>query len=136
MRKGRAGDGYPDIDRYGGTDNPAKVFDDTLNLAASVNAKYLQIITWNDFGEGTIVEPTYEFQFTYLQCLQKFTGVGYGLEELRTIFKLYKARKQYPGDTAVQTELTNCVNYLKNGNFSQAKNILDGITVDMSPLTN
>jgi hypothetical protein len=134
--EGGAGSSYPDIDHYGGTKNPSKVFNDTLNLAVSADAKYLQIVTWNDFGEGTMVEPTYEFQFTYLQCLQKFTGVSYGLEELRTIFKLYKARKKYAGDTAVQTELTNCVNYLKNGNFSQAKNILDGIPVDMSPLTN
>jgi hypothetical protein len=139
--EGGAGESYPTIDPYGGTkgtarENPGKVFDDTLTIAASKNAPYLQIVTWNDFGEGTMVEPTYEFQFTYLQRLQKFTGVSYGLNELKTIFKLYKARKQYSGDAAVQAQLDICASDLKSGNVSQAQNILNGMTVDMLPYRN
>lgn len=67
----------------------------TLSLASTHKAKldFLQLITWNDFGEGTMIEPTREFEFQFLEEIQAFTGVSYGLEELELIHELYIKRK-------------------------------------------
>lgn len=69
---------------------------ETLDLAKEHQSRldFLQLITWNDFGEGTMIEPTVEFEFTFLQEIQAFTGVGYGLEELELIHELYLKRKE------------------------------------------
>lgn len=62
---------------------------ETLNLAKENNSEFIQLITWNDFGEGTMIEPTDEFQFLFLEIIQEFSGVKYGVEELQTIYEYY-----------------------------------------------
>jgi hypothetical protein len=63
----------------------------TLDLAAANSSKldFLQLVTWNDFGEGTNIEPTREFGFDFLLEIQKFTGVSYGQDELQLIYDWY-----------------------------------------------
>ena len=39
---------------------------------AGENASLIQIVTWNDYGEGTIIEPTIEFGYRYLEALQNY----------------------------------------------------------------
>ena len=42
----------------------------TLDQALKLNSPVVQIATWNDFGEGTCVEPTREFGDRYLAMIQ------------------------------------------------------------------
>jgi hypothetical protein len=113
------GAAYPGFDDYyqeGGTGtnipftiphNNGQTLADTLTLAAQ-NASaidFLQLATWNDFGEGTMFEPTVETGFAYLQQLQEFTGVPYGKAELELVYRLYRARKRHAGDAAKQAVL-------------------------------
>lgn len=49
-------DGYPTI-----SDDNGATFAKTMDLAIKSSAPYIQIATWNDWGEGTQVEPSKEF---------------------------------------------------------------------------
>jgi hypothetical protein len=68
---------------------------DRLNFLKSINSSVVQIQTFNDFGEGTMMEPTVEFGFSFLNELQKFTGSPYTTKELELIHKYYLLRTKY-----------------------------------------
>jgi len=70
-----------------------------LQKAKNAKAEYVQLITWNDYGEGTIIEPTLEYGYDLLEIVQYFTGVNYTTAELEKIMDLYNLRKKY-GNTS------------------------------------
>lgn len=80
-------------------------FREQLDYAKAQKPAYLQLATWNDYGEATCIEPTYEFQYKFLELVQDFTGVNYTVKELKSIRRLYDLRKKYKDDTTVQTKL-------------------------------
>jgi hypothetical protein len=105
--------GFDDFYKEGGTDtvigfeiphDDGQTLTDVLDLAAKYSASmdYLQLATFNDFGEGTMFEPTTQTGFSYLQQVQKFTGVPYTEAELQLVYELFLARKEYAGDPAAQ----------------------------------
>src|SRR5882724_11145622 len=53
----------------------------------------LQIATWNDYGEGTMVEPTNQFQYQFLTTLQQAVGTVYTDAELKIVKMLFDQRK-------------------------------------------
>src|SRR6185312_419898 len=99
----------------------------TLDLAKNSNLSYLQLITWNDFGEGTMIEPTVEFNYSFLETIQQYTGVTYSKNELELIFKWYTLRKKYKADTAVETKLTQAYYYLVSLDVAKATSIISAI---------
>ncbi|HEY8931045.1 MAG TPA: glycoside hydrolase family 71/99-like protein [Mucilaginibacter sp.] len=127
--------GFKDFYKPGGWGNTLFVIDHngTAALQASLNAaktsgtNYLQLITWNDYGEGTMFEPTTEFNFTLLQTIQRYTGVTYTDAELKLIYKWYTLRKKYKTDAAITKQLTNAYNYLVALNVADAKVIIDNL---------
>ena len=58
--------GYPMI-----PDNHGETFKVTFGKALRANARIIQIATWNDWGEGTQIEPSVEFGNRDLQWLQE-----------------------------------------------------------------
>ena len=42
----------------------------TFQKALIHDADIIQIVTWNDFGEGTNIEPTEEYEYCYLEIIQ------------------------------------------------------------------
>jgi MYXO-CTERM domain-containing protein len=62
------------------------------NLSKGVG-DMVQIATWNDYTEGTMVEPTNELGYRYLTTLQKLLGVTYGQQELEIVRQLFDKRK-------------------------------------------
>jgi hypothetical protein len=60
-------------DSYGTIqDQNGKTFDITLQKALESKSPIIQIATWNDWGEGTQIEPSREFQSRDLEKLQSF----------------------------------------------------------------
>ena len=106
-KQGGAGDGYTTYDDEGGA-----LFDRQLNAAKNAGLQWLQISTWNDYGEGTIIEPTQEFGYRYLTKLQSFTGVKYKESDLQTIFRWYQMKVKYASDAAKTQVLDQCYAYL------------------------
>jgi hypothetical protein len=103
----------------------------TLNLASNPSytpkLDFLQLATWNDFGEGTMFEPTVETGYDYLLQLQDFTGVEYGIKELELVFQLYRARKAFTGDAAKQGLLDEASMMLSDLDIEGARSVIDSV---------
>jgi hypothetical protein len=109
--------------------NDGQTLDALLNLANQNASKvdFLQLATFNDFGEGTMFEPTVETGFEYLKKVQAFTGVSYGEEELQLVYRLYLARKRYAGNAQQQASLNEVSELLAALEIAQARTLLDSV---------
>jgi hypothetical protein len=130
---------YPGFDDYyqeGGTStnigftiphNNGQTLSDTLALANTYKSAidFLQLATWNDYGEGTMFEPTVETGFAYLEQLQTFTGVPYGKAELELVYRLYRARKEFAGNPAKQLLLDQAAANLTALDIAAATGLLE-----------
>ena len=83
----------------------------------------LQIATWNDYGEGTMVEPTEELQYQSLTALQKSLGVSFTDKELKVVKLLLDERRQSSGSR--QAELDRASAALANLDVATACSILN-----------
>ena len=52
-------------------DRGGETFRETLDGALESGAHLVQIATWNDWGEGTVIEPSEEFRFRDLEIVQQ-----------------------------------------------------------------
>ena len=57
-KEGEGGTGYQTYSAENGA-----LFQRQLDAARQAGLKYLQISTWNDYGEGTTIEPTLEYGY-------------------------------------------------------------------------
>lgn len=102
-----------------------KTFEMTLQKAVAAQPDVIQLITWNDYGEGTIIEPTEEFGYHYLEMIQAAQeglgndSFGFTAEDLRLPLRLYQLRQQYP-DAQTQTQLDAAYDLLLGGETSKA----------------
>jgi hypothetical protein len=134
--------GFNDFYQQGGAgstlfyipENNGQTLADTLNLYNTFkpNLDMLQLATFNDFGEGTMFEPTVETGFSYLHQLQVFTGAKdpithQALDEsdLQLIYELYLARKKYAGNAATQALLSQVSADLAAMQIDAAQTLLD-----------
>jgi hypothetical protein len=86
----------------------------------------LQIATWNDYGEGTMVEPTKEFQYRFLTTLQQEVGATYTDAELKIVKMLFDQRRQF--GASKQAQLDQASTALANLDVGTACGVL-GCTV-------
>jgi len=81
-------------------DDQGRTFGKTLASAMSSSASMIQIATWNDWGEGTQIEPSHEYGYRDLIHLQKtypndfVTTNSATAEDLKLAFEIHKLRKQ------------------------------------------
>ncbi len=69
-------------------------FAESLKLARETKANLIQIATWNDFGEGTIIEPTRECGLRYLEHLiETDNNAQFQKADLILPLQLYRLRK-------------------------------------------
>jgi hypothetical protein len=121
--EGGWGEGFDwQIDHNGGT-----TFQENLLLAQNYGIDYLQLITWNDFGEGTMIEPTLEFGFGMLELLQEFAGVGFSAYELEKIHTQYTLRKYFARDTERQKVLNQSFYYFVSLQTEKAIALVDSL---------
>ncbi|HOT92444.1 MAG TPA: glycoside hydrolase family 71/99-like protein [Anaerolineae bacterium] len=117
------GEGYGYLDARDG-----ETFRFTLDLALRHNPHVIQLITWNDYGEGTIIEPTEEFGYRYLEMVQAARRTMAGEDEtftfipedLRLPLRLFTLRKAYAGDVAVNARLDEAAAALLAGDVKRA----------------
>ena len=115
-------------------ENNGQTLTDMLNLYNTYkpNLDMLQLATFNDFGEGTMFEPTVETGFNYLHQLQVFTGAKdpithQALDEsdLQMIYELYLARKKYSGNAATEAMLSQVSDDLAAMQIDAARTLLN-----------
>ncbi|WP_421872681.1 glycoside hydrolase family 71/99-like protein [Marinoscillum sp.] len=119
-QEGGWGEGYGYLSHRGGA-----TFSDQLAKAAEFSLGTIQLVTWNDFGEGTMIEPTDEFQYQFLEILQEFSGVSYSKSELDLVCQYYLKRKEYRDNTEVQQLLDEVFTHLNELRPEEASAILE-----------
>ncbi|WP_053976761.1 glycoside hydrolase family 71/99-like protein [Mangrovimonas xylaniphaga] len=117
---GSAYPGFDDFYEEGGAEagigwsidhNSGATLTETLSLATGSNAEYLQLITWNDFGEGTMLEPTQEFGYSSLESIKSFAEVQNLPNVFSSIYQLYTLRKAHANNTNIQKQLDQVFYY-------------------------
>ncbi len=102
-------------------------FSQTLGLALGSAAGIIQLPTWNDYGEGTMIEPTVEFRYGLLTTLQQGLGMNADTTVLGSVDRLYRLRVGHAGDAAVQRRLDQASYYLVSLQTGKAADLLNSI---------
>lgn len=78
-------------------DQGGKMYETTLRRALRSRWPVVQLATWNDWGEGTQIEPSVEFGYRDLEATQRLIReswpLAYRAEDLRLPVALFKLRK-------------------------------------------
>jgi len=124
------GDGYPRL-----PDDSGRTFQMTLQKALKSKAQIIQIATWNDWGEGTQIEPSIEFGYRDLEHLQ---SVRFGGEErfttadLRLPIKILQLRRAH-SDADANRAVDEIVLLIVQGDMETARRKLDQLATAISP---
>lgn len=106
------------------------IFRLTLQMALEQNPDVIQLITWNDYGEGTIIEPTEEFGTRYLKLVQEAkrsldpSGFSYRAEDLELPYDIYQRRLKQNDPT--KAALDQAVEAILQGDLDTARRRLAG----------
>lgn len=107
--------------------NETATLAETLSLTHDWSSEFIQIITWNDFGEGTMVEPTLEFGYSLLREIQEYTGAPFTEDDLHLPYRLYQLRKLHKNDNRLQNVLNQVYKSIFTLNFSKADGLMSTI---------
>jgi hypothetical protein len=105
----------------------------TLGRALTNASALVQLVTWNDFGEGTILEPTADFGFRDLgilqDCRRQYVDADfpYHTNELALALRLFNLRRQAAGNRFLSAELDRVFANAVSGNPALADRQLTGI---------
>lgn len=80
-----ANPGFNDAGVYGWGQGPrftdrrgTAEYEDFWNAALAARPNAVQVVTWNDFEEGTTIEPAEEYGFTFVDLTETYAGRLYG----------------------------------------------------------
>ncbi|MCL2880275.1 MAG: hypothetical protein FWF29_08535, partial [Treponema sp.] len=117
------------------------VFDLTWKKAIAFDPQIIQVVTWNDYGEGTIIEPTMERGYNELEYIQDRVrewkpDFPYTKEDLRRPLEFYRLRYTQTASGAVQTAINAATTALfaDNPDNFRSKSAEAGISVDINDL--
>ena len=108
-------------DRHGDT------LRETLSRGMTNSSAIVQVVTWNDFGEGSMVEPTQEYGYRDLGIIQDFRrqyldpGFPRHTNDLAMALRFYNLRRQNLTNRAVSAELDGIFTNLVSGRIDVAK---------------
>jgi len=116
-------------------DNQGKILRNTLDRAFASKAPFVQIATWNDWGEGTSIEPSREFMYRDLEILQNYRQESsrQSSKALSLPARLYFLRKNQAGNPELLQKLDFISEHLKKLQIQQAKKLLDDLTRQEAP---
>jgi hypothetical protein len=103
-------------------------FTETLQLALSSKPEIIQLATWNDYGEGTMIEPTREFGYTFLATLQRELGVkNLSPKDFELVFDFYNARINHKNDASIQLQLDRAFALIAALRLDEARKIITSV---------
>ncbi|MFO1000814.1 MAG: glycoside hydrolase family 71/99-like protein [Planctomycetaceae bacterium] len=109
-------------------DDQGKSFRMMLENGLKSGSPIVQIATWNDWGEGTIIEPSHEYGYRDLETVQilvrKHINRQFSAKpaDLRLPFQILEARRS---SSANQSKLDEAVGHLNDNRPEQARKILE-----------
>ena len=133
--------GFHDVYQEAGTQpshgylDPRKgeTFRHTLDRALGSGSPVVQVATWNDFGEGTCVEPTREYGYRYLEAVQdarrRFPGEPFPFRpaDLRLPLRIYGLRKRLAPSSPERKALDGVADLLFAAEVPRASQRLDDL---------
>jgi len=105
----------------------------TLRRALTNKSAFVHLVTWNDFGEGTMVEPTLECGYRDLGMIQNFRrqyldpDFTYTTNDLAIAYRFYNLRKQHGTNAAISAELNRIFTNIVTGRITVANRRLAAI---------
>jgi hypothetical protein len=114
-------------------DRQGETFRDTLSRAMTNSAPIVQIVTWNDFGEGTVVEPTREYGFRDLGILQDLRrqflqpNFSFRTNDLALALEFYKLRRKQTSSPARSVQLNQIFTNMLSGRISVVRDELSSL---------
>ena len=115
-------------DRHGDT------LRETLSRGMTNSSAIVQVVTWNDFGEGSMVEPTQEYGCRDLGIIQDFrrqyleSDFSRNTNDLTMALRFYNLRRQYLTNIVVSAELDRIFTNIVSGKIEVANLQLDQLT--------
>lgn len=112
-------------------DHHGDTFRETLSRSLTNSSAIVQVVTWNDFGEGSMIEPTKEYGYRDLGIIQDFRrqylqpDFSYDTNDLAIPLRFYNLRRQYLANPTVSAELDRVFTSLVSGKIEAAKLQLD-----------
>jgi hypothetical protein len=101
-------------------------FRETLGRAMTNTSAMVQIVTWNDYGEGTIVEPTQEYGYRDLGIIQDYrrryldSSFPYLTNDLTLATRLYNLRRECVSNSVTSAELDRVFTNIITANLANA----------------
>ncbi len=122
--EGNAGASFPKM-----ADEKGELLHRTLQQALKSGADLVQIATWNDWGEGTGIEPTSQFGTRDLQTVQAASAIsqkaGWKPEDLSIPLRVYRMKRANPAPTAALKKLfTRIADGIAEANASDVRSAL------------
>jgi hypothetical protein len=115
-------------------DQNGATFQKTLARAMTNDSAFVQVVTWNDFGEGTVVEPTVQFGYRDLAAIQDLRrqyltpAFSFRTNDLLLPLRLYHVRKHYgSSDPVLSAEMDRIFTDIVSGNLAAADVQLSGL---------
>jgi hypothetical protein len=115
-------------------DRQGNTLRETLSRGMTNSSFMVQVVTWNDFGEGSMVEPTQEYGYQDLGIIQDFRrqylepGFNRHANDLAMAFRFYNLRRHSLTNIIVSAELDSIFTNLVSGNLDVANLQLNQLT--------
>ena len=92
-------DGRRDIHKRVLCHGDGSAYEQSLNMALKSGVSFIQIVTWNDWEEGTVIEPSCEYEYRYLETTKRLLEehgrcVPYSSCDLKLPVKLYQMQRR------------------------------------------
>ncbi|MFT6841924.1 MAG: hypothetical protein ACJASR_000687, partial [Psychroserpens sp.] len=117
--------GWGDTGQVDFPNRNGELFRENLNRAKNADIDYLQLITWNDWGEGTAIEPSSDYKFQQLTIVQEFVGIEPNENDLELTINLYQKRKEHKGKELENKKLDQVFYYLISLQIDKARTLLN-----------
>jgi hypothetical protein len=120
------GPGYGFLEAANGT-----TFQLTLERAIQSKPEIIQLVTWNDYGEGTNIEPTEEYGYEYLEMVQEFRREWIDPEfpfisdHLRLPLRILELRRHFPDQSEADLLLDDASSLIISGQVDDATRLID-----------
>lgn len=111
-------------------DDAGRTYEKSLARAIASGAPIVQLVTWNDWGEGTQIEPSVEFGYRDLETTQRLQrklltpNFLYTAQDLRLAVRWYLLRKQYASDPVASAKLAPFFSLINSGQLAKARALL------------
>jgi hypothetical protein len=108
----------------------------TLQMALDQQPDVIQLITWNDYGESTSIEPTEEYGYRYLEMVQQVrretdpAGFPFTAGDLLLPLQLFKLRQKHADDTELNAQLDKVFDAILAGDLDRARTILAEVPLE------